>query len=199
MSYREFESTDEVNEWAQKYFGDFLNNPDEPIYDKVYEYTGNTYIPINRLLRALPSWPAEECKNGLSEVYREFYDDGMELYEYLGRFKVPENVIVYRFLSHEGVKELFGRWFPRKGRRGREKAFMSTSLLLSAAKEFAKSKRGVMLRIRVPAGTPGLYVSQDQYKGNLLRECELLLPPGIQLQVVKMGVFRLECEMSEIT
>ncbi|MBO4788081.1 MAG: hypothetical protein J5531_04180 [Lachnospiraceae bacterium] len=199
MSYREFTSTDEVNEWAQEHFGEFLNYPDEPIYDKVYEYTGNTYIPINRLLRALPSWQAEECKDRLPEAYREFYDDGMVLYDYLSRFRIPEDVIVYRFLSREGIKELFGRWIPRKGRKGLEKAFMSTSLLLSAAKEFAKDKRGVMLRIRVPAGTHGLYVSQDQYKGNLLRECELLLTPGIQLQVVKTGLFRLECEMVEIT
>lgn len=199
MSYREFESTDEVNEWAQKYYGDFLNNPEEPIYDKVYEYTGNTYIPINRLLRALPSWPADECKEGLSEVRREFYEDGMVLYEYLRGFIVPEDVIVYRFLSREGVKELFGRWFPWKGRRGREKAFMSTSLLLSAAKEFAKNSHGVMLRIRVPAGVHGLYVSQDQYKGNMLREYELLLSPGLQLQVVKMGLCQIECEITGTT
>ena len=76
---------------------------------------------------------------------------------------------------------------------------MSTSLLLSAAKEFAKNQRGVMLRIRVPAGVHGLYVSQDQYKGNTLREYELLLPPGLQLQVVKMGLRQIECEITGAT
>ena len=118
MSYREFSSADEVSEWAQEHFGEFLNYPDEPIYDKVYEYTGNTYIPINRLLRALPSWQAEECKDRLPEAYREFYDDGMVLYDYLSRFRIPEDVIVYRFISREGIKNCLEDGSPGKGERG---------------------------------------------------------------------------------
>lgn len=198
MSYREFSSAEEVAAWAQEHYGSFLNNPDELIYNKVFEYTGNTYIPINRLLRELPSWPAEGYREKLSEVYREFYDDGMELYDYLRRYSLPEGVVVYRFISRGGLKELFGSWFPWKGRSSLEKAFMSTSLLLSAAKEFGKNDRGVMLKIRVPKGTHGLYVSQDQYQGNQLREYEYLLPPRVMLRVVKAGLFQIECEAEEM-
>ena len=198
MSYREFTSAEEVQAWAQEHYGSFLNNPDEPIYDKVFDYTGNTYIPINRLLRKLPTWPAKKYREKLSEVYQEFYDDGIVLDDFLRSYTLPEGVVVYRFISRKGIKELFGRWFPRKARSGLEKAFMSTSLLKSAAREFAKNDRGVMLKIRVPKGTHGLYVSQDQYKGNQLREYEFLLPPRVMLRVVKTGLFQIECEAEEM-
>ena len=198
MGYREFLDPKEINEWAEKHYSKFLNNPDEHIYDKVYEYTGNNYWAINQLLRQLPEKDEDELKESVNKDYWQDLDDSKKLRQYIREFVLPEDVIAYRAISGDGIKALFGRFFPTKGSCGKEKGFMSTSLLLSAARKFAKENGcGRVLKLFIPAGTHALYASQDKYKGNRLREYELLLPPGMKMSVRRNKIWTIECDVVE--
>ena len=53
-NYREFKNANEVNEWAYKYYGNFLNETSTEIYNKVFEYTGSFYTSINSFMRKAP-------------------------------------------------------------------------------------------------------------------------------------------------
>lgn len=193
MGFREFTSIEEINEWAAKQYGEFLNHPEEAIYDIVFSYTGDAYFAMNNLLRGLPVMSPKELKE--TKIDSSFQDETIALFEYVMGFRLNEDIIVYRSVTRRGIKELFRSWYPRKGRTGIEKAFMSTTMLRSIAARYSKKNKGVTMRIRVPKGVHALYVSQDDYKGNLLKEYELLLRPGIELRVIKSGLFAIECEV----
>ena len=193
MGFREFTSIEEINEWAAKQYGEFLSHPEEPIYDVVFSYTGSAYYAMNNWLRGLPLMSLEELKE--TKKYSSFRDETVALYEYIMGYRLNEDINVYRSVTRRGIKELFRSWLPRKGMTGIEKAFMSTTMLRSTAVRYSKKNKGVTMRIRVPKGVHALYVSQDDYKGNLLKEYELLLRPGIELRVIKSGLFAIECEV----
>lgn len=198
MGYREFHNPKEINEWAEKHYRKFFDNPNELIYDKVYEYTGNNYMVINQLLRKYPGKDEEEIKNCIYKDYWQELDDSKMLRHYIQGFVLPEDVIAYRAISGDGINALFGCTFPTKGDCGKESGFMSTSLLLSATKKFARENGCLrVLKLFIPAGTHALYASQDEYMGNRLREYELLLPPGMKLYVRRNKIWTIECDIIE--
>ena len=196
--YRKFTDPSEVNDWAQKYYGRFLNNQEAPIYKKIYEYTGSSYYPINMALRNLPEVDEEDAKKYARESYWEYLDDAKMIRQYIEEYILPENIVAYRYISLQGLKGLFGSYFCWKGREGKDKGFMSTSLLKSCAQNFTqKDGIGLILKLFIPAGTHALYASQDNYGNNLLREYELLLPPRMKLKVRKNRWRMIECDVIE--
>lgn len=217
--YHEFSNPEEVNEWVQRFYSDVISDTESTSAQAIYEYTGSWYKNINSLLRRdnIPPIGTEafltadysyiqHYSKELEEYgfHDEFIDQSEEasqalrIYNKLQEYSLPEPIIAYRYVS----KPLFRTY----KREHTDKAFMSTSLLESVAKErlWENGIRGLfgnyVLKMYIPAGVHAIYVSQDQIEGNLLREYELLLEPNLNIEIGKrISIFPLkyECTVSK--
>ena len=83
MDYREFATSEEAHAWANKHYSGLMyEGRFREARAKIIEYTGNTYVPINSVLRVAPDYGSEaydKCDFGDYEDYR---DDIMLLYGY---------------------------------------------------------------------------------------------------------------------
>lgn len=132
---------------------DYTTDPPHPV----------SYVDINNQLRGL-SDPTPVVTEHVHEIDRA-----------LAGHPVPEDVIVTRGtgLSHLGVSPM-----EMIGERFEDKAYMSTSLGGPAA---AFAGKEAILHLRVPAGTPALYLERvSAYGGG---ERELLLGRGVEYTV----------------
>lgn len=148
----------------------------------VRTYTGDTYEPINEYLRGITARVSDDHRDAITRIDRVIEDAP----------RVPENVTVSRAIGADvfGLKEgsnlsgLVGRTF-------RDDGFASTALQ-SSVKSLERYE--VELRLDVPSGTRGLYVSSHTRKDeNSLAvygmvENELLLGRGIEYEITDAAI-----------
>ncbi|MFI7168184.1 ADP-ribosyltransferase [Rhodococcoides fascians] len=148
----------------------------------VRTYTGDTYEPINDYLRGITSRVSDDHRDAITRIDRVIENAP----------RVPENVTVSRAIGADvfGLKEgsnlsgLVGRTF-------RDDGFASTAMQ-SSVKSLERYE--VELRLDVPSGTRGLYVSSHTKKDeNALAvygmvENELLLGRGIAYEITDAAI-----------
>ena len=148
----------------------------------VRTYTGDTYEPINDYLRGITSRVSDDHRDAITRIDRVIENAP----------RVPENVTVSRAIGADlfGLKEgsnlsgLVGRTFQDDG-------FASTAMQ-SSVKSLERYE--VELRLDVPSGTRGLYVSSHTKKDeNALAvygmvENELLLGRGIAYEITDAAI-----------
>lgn len=189
-TYKEFQTVEEGNDWGWKFFSDILvPSKDNNAYLSVFCYTGSMFCKWNKVLRKYPAIESglfEECDK------REFSEDGeqicriKEVNSLLRQHNIPENIIVYRYTKKKHIKDLCSSHFFRNGLRFFDKAFLSTTLISELLYDFAKTKEyDCLLKIYVPKGTQGAYVSLKNPLSKL-NEQEVLLAPNLMLEIVKV-------------
>ena len=185
MDYREFSNTDEAERWAWEHYSDLLNLPPESeLYKLIYYYTGSMYKIINILLRGSISNDTFDV-----EEYTEEIEAITKLNVMLQSHSLPEPITVHRFTYLSAIKRMAGVRFLHKGVCFSDKAFVSTTLIKKLLVPFGKeNKCTCVLKIYLPKGIHGAYVSLKTYK-TLLNEQEFLLPPNITMKIKKIHYF----------
>ena len=91
--------------------------------------------------------------------------------------RIPENIIVYRYISDNFVQELITN--SKKNKWTYDKGFLSTSLTDSIAKD--EESHEYLLEIYIKRGTIGAFVTSIADGGEL----EILLYPNCGLRIVE--------------
>lgn len=194
--YREFINTEEAEQWAWKHYADFLNFPPESeIYKTFFWYTGSWYTECNNIMRSIP----EKCIGINSGVSAEVIRAIQIMNDVLCSYSLPENVITYRFTHKEDIKKLCHAKRLPVGMTFADSAFLSTTLVKSLLENFGKENHGdCVLKLYLPKGTPGAYVSFNDNR-SCLNEQEFLIPPHMRFQITKIHYFTfpllIECMM----
>lgn len=188
--YREFQTAEEAEEWADTHYADLLSmNPEDELYRIISYYTGSWYKCLNELLRVCPPLdsPAFERIN-----FAEREDEKQEILKInsvLNRYSLPENIIVYRYTHLRDLIKMTCKYIPRNGLCFSDKAFVSTTLVKGLLEQFSRENRCTcVLKICLPKGMSGAYVSFKTDK-TLLNEQEFLLPPNIKMKITKIHCF----------
>lgn len=191
--YKEFLCAKDAEEWAHTHFSDVLALPkDSFTYQSVLYYTGSMSRKWNRTLRRCPSIESGDFEKYASS---DCASDG----EHIGRIKevnrfirqhnIPEDIVVYRYTHRKVLKQLCSAAILRKGMIFTEKGFCSTTLVKDALQKFSEQHEcDCVLKIYLPKGLPGVYASLD-FPLSVLCEYEILLPPNVQFEIVKVHTF----------
>lgn len=151
-------------------------------------YQGGRFETLNGYMRGtLPFTPNER-----ERAYIEQQRDGLN--SLMARSRTTENLEVHRGMlvtpRDPAAAALLASWQP--GATFREPAYLSTTLDPRLAQRFSQSDspwpntpgtRSVDIRVRVPAGTPAVYMNAARPRGNT-DERELLLTSGLTYRVV---------------
>lgn len=112
-----------------------------------------------------------------------FYQQHLkQMIQKIPTYHIPNNIIVYRYISKGLLKEMCPSYPPKAGMIIHDKGFMSTTLIresMDTHREVDISLK-ILLKISVPAGTPGTYVGHLK---NMLAEYEVILAPNTQLRI----------------
>lgn len=189
MDYRELATLEEAHAWANEHYSGLMyEDRFSEARAKIIEYTGNTYVPINSVLRVAPDYGSEaydKCDFGDYEDYR---DDIMLLYDTLSQFPLKENIVAYRAITWRSLFRLC-KGVPRKGVIFREKAFASTSLVRSSVLDFSKEHNcPCILMILLPKGLAGAFVS-NYASYDRLDENEFLIVANSRFEILTIHPF----------
>lgn len=184
-NYREFHTEEEAEGWAWDNYADLLSiDTESELYKIISAYTGSWYKSLNELLRACPPIGTPEFNSVNFGVYEENKQALLAINDMLKHYCLKENIIVYRF-THVSCIIKMAHNMPRKGICFYDKAFVSTTLVKHLLKDFERDNHCTcLLKLFLPKGTPGAYVSFKQDK-SLLNEQEFLLPPNIKMKITK--------------
>lgn len=190
MDYREFSNADESEQWAWNHYSDLLSlDPDSEQYKLIFSYTGSWYKALNRLMRVCPAVGSEAFDKADFGAYAEEKAEIIALNSILQKYSLPEPIVVHRFAHISDIIKMSKARFLRKGVQFSDKAFVSTTLVKSLLIPFGKENRcSCVLRIYLPKGFPGAYVSFKAGK-SLLNEQEFLLPPNVSIKIIKIHYF----------
>lgn len=177
--YREFRSAEEAEQWAAIHYPDIygdqrLANPD---FEILTYYSGSCYKLYNQFLRF-----GREFSEGTMNEARQ-------LVSIIEKYKIPEPIVAYRYTHKQDMKHLSLGKRLRPGMRFADKGFFSTSLVKSSLDDFRrKYKRNCLLKLFLPKGTHGTYISLKGTR-SILNEQELLLQRGTEFEIVKINYF----------
>ncbi|HCW54098.1 MAG TPA: hypothetical protein DG753_10240 [Clostridium sp.] len=200
--YTEFNTEEDVDEWANENYGEWLEKLQRENYncdcndvaDLLYCYTGSMNLIFNKILRGYLDFELEE------DELKDFTNKINIINTEISNFKLKENIIVWRYTYKKFFEQLFESNKIKVGRKFIEKSFMSTTLLPKNLEEFALSNHyDTLLNICLTKGTNGAYVD---FEKDGLNEREFLLPKGCKFKLIKKK-FRLlrwphyvyECEL----
>lgn len=196
--YREFNNKEEAELWAWRYYADLLDLPPEDELIKIISsYTGSYYKAYNQLLRICPPIHSTEFEKIDLEDRADEVEEIYKINYALRNFSLPENIVVYRFTHRKYIQKLCSSRRLRSGMEFSDKAFFSTTLVQNMLDEFRRQNRcNCVLKIYLPQGTPGAYVSFKEER-SCLDEQEFLLPPNMKFKILKIHYFtcplRIEC------
>lgn len=169
-----FRSPNDVNLWYEKYKSYFPsdNDADTDFLKALYYFTGNANILVNRALRYDMSILEGDI---MQSIFQRLIDK-------IPTYHIPNNIIVYRYISKGLLKEMCPPYPPRTGMIIHDKGFMSTTLIRESLDTHRQSDLSlkILLEISVPAGTSGTYVGHLK---NMLSEYEVILAPNTQLHI----------------
>lgn len=187
--YRKFRSEEEAESWAWEHYEEIMAlSPESKLYKDIFAYTGNLFVPVNRVLRALPPYKTSKFTSYDLGAYHEYHDIIPEIIDTLNQYKTPENIVVFRFTHLRVIKNLCGTRWLRSGLEFSDKAFLSTTLLRNHLVAFGKQHHcNCVLELCLPQGTHGAYVSLPNPWD--LKEYEFLLPPNIKLKIINIYAF----------
>ena len=187
--YRVFTSSMDAHIWAKENYSELLFN--EAFCEarkRIIEYTGNTYVPINSILRAAPEYGSEAFNKCVLGDYEDYRIDIAILIQTLNQFPLMENIVAYRAITWRALLKLC-KGLPKKGGIFRDKAFTSTSLTLASVEEFSKTHHyPCILKLFLPQGVFGAFVS-NYAEHDLLDENEFLIAPNLDFEIVSINPF----------
>ena len=170
--YTKFKTSDEVDLWYEKYKSYFPsdNDGDKDFLEALNMYTGSGNHIFNNHLR---------CNIQLDPFYQKNFT---KMFDKLPTYHIPDNIIVYRYISKGLLKNMSPIYPPKRGMTIQDKGFMSTTLIKESMDNHRQSDVSlkILLKISVPAGTPGTYVGHLK---NMLSEYEVILAPNTQLYI----------------
>ncbi|MEV0601246.1 ADP-ribosyltransferase [Streptomyces sp. NPDC050315] len=159
--------------YGKQYWNDYVDNLDPDAKRSLWNYSGESfpsYHDMNGYLRGIDGYgPAPEVLRDIDGVDRV-----------LGSRPVPDNVMVVRGtgLGHLNLRsplDMLGKTYPDKG-------YFSTSLGNHPVPSFAGKE--AILHLRVPKGTPALWLEKVSQFGD--SERELLLARGSEFKVTRV-------------
>ncbi|MDE6748257.1 MAG: ADP-ribosyltransferase [Lachnospiraceae bacterium] len=196
--YREFYCIEETEMWARKYYADLLALPKEnELHKMISYYTGSYYKWYNKLLRDYLPIDSDRFRAIDSADIRDDIKEIQKIIEVLCKHSLPENIIAYRFTHKKDIRSLCNGSTIHVGSEFSDKAFYSTTLICSLLNDFRRQNHcNCLLKLYLPKGLPGAYVSLDK-EWSCLDEQEFLLPPNIKFKILKIHHFtyplQIEC------
>jgi len=181
--YREFHTYQEASEWGMSNYGKWLllinnNNISMKEEDVAYllsTYTGSMNIIYNQFLRGYGDFDESEIA--------EYTRDINIIEKAICQYELNENIIVHRYIHKKLLLYLFESKKPKVGELFTDKGFVSTTLVKSLLKDFAKMHHyNCILKLYLPKGTKGVYIN---FEFSMLNEEEFLLPPNMKFRLVK--------------
>lgn len=160
--FRKFSSKETADKWA---LGVGSLNPDisDDVANALEQYKGETYSDINNDLR----------ESGYSDIWGDDIEAIDSAFEGMG---TPGAVTVYRGGSYDAFED----YDDLTGSVIKDQAFVSTSLVEGVA---AAHSDGLMIEIRLPEGTPAIFMDVWKVTG-WDTESELLLPRDTKFKVI---------------
>lgn len=172
-TYKNFLHFNDADNWVNIYKDYFPSNndTDKDFLKALYYYTGNANTLVNRALRYDMSILEGDF---MQPIFQKMIDK-------LPTYHIPDNIIVYRYISKGLLIEMCPSYPPKKGMLLADKGFMSTTLVKESITNYRHSNSSlkILLEISVPAGTKGTYIGRI----NSLFEHEILLAPNTQLRI----------------
>lgn len=183
-TYSQFNNPSEVISWANQFKSCFPSDSDsdKEFISAINYYTSDANVPINRFLR---------CKHKDSIKASLIHNTYKQMVSKLPTYQIPDNVVVFRYISHQLLKEMCPSFPPKKDMIISDKGFMSTTLLRSYLFDFRKARNlDILLVISIPKGTRGTYVGLLQ---DSLHEYEIILVPDTHLRIDSKFPFSSRC------
>lgn len=171
--YKAFLSSNEVQKWLAQFNSFFPsdNDTDKEFLKAIDFYTASANPVFNNYLRYNTKLDPEDFD----------YPYVMKMLEKINTYYIPDNIIVYRYISKGLLKEMCPSYPPKKNMIMQDKGFMSTTLIKESVNSYrANRSQNILLVISVPIGTKGMYVGHLK---NTLDEYEVLLAPSTQLHI----------------
>ncbi|MEU9173983.1 ADP-ribosyltransferase [Streptomyces sp. NPDC048420] len=166
-----FDSNTAAEQYGAKHWNDYADNLPAEQKAAVHSYTGPDHFRINGFLRE-----GEGSYHDIPEVRRHVE----QLDKAPAGSRVPEDVVVSRGTGLRHYLEQMDSVNPAHmvGKKFTDDAYMSTSL-----GDAVFTNKGAVLHLRVPEGTPGLYVENLGRYG--AKERELLLGHGNEYTITE--------------
>lgn len=189
--FKELETSDEADNWAKCYFNDVIEATiNSETYMSLMYYTGSMARKWNAILRSIDV--GFDSVDFDKEYGKHFAPDGDQLrrtketYNFIISQSIPENIVVYRYMDFSVLERYFNQCENIEGELYIDKGFMSTTLVASLLEEFSqKHQCNCLLKIYVPSGTVGAYVSPHN-NFSRLNEQEVLFPPNTKVKILKI-------------
>lgn len=205
--YREFHTAEEAEAWGRKYFGDWLHEfqyggkyysavPNDPEF---YAYTNSEEVinqakenlafqqycgfeaeKVNVRLRNISGW-----KPPITDILYNRIVSTMD--RTIQRYKIPENITVYRYANADDVKNEYGFLYIRK--QICDKGYIGAGLCgeslasIYEADEAHRKGYNLLFKIYVPVGTTALYVGLISRRW---AEQEIIFPRGTCFQILSI-------------
>lgn len=171
--YTEFHSPKDTKLWYKKYKDFFPSVKDE---DKDFLYALDMYTAS-----ANPVFNNHLRHNEPLETSDFYYPYITSMVTKLPTYTIPDNIIVYRYISKGLLKEMCPSYPPKKNMIMQDKGFMSTTLIRNSVNSYRDNRsQNILLVISVPTGTKGTYVGELP---NMLTEYEVILAPNTKLRI----------------
>lgn len=170
--YTKFISPNDVDLWYEKYKSSFPsdNKTDNEFLEALDLYTAS----VNHILNGYLRYDIE-----LDDFYQQLL---IQMVKKLPTYQIPDNIVVYRYISKGLLKEMCPSYPPKRGMLLTDKGFMSTTLIRKSINNHrqADTSLKILLEISVSAGTKGTYVGHLK---NMLPEYEVILAPNTKLRI----------------
>ncbi|WP_295092429.1 ADP-ribosyltransferase [Ruminococcus sp.] len=179
-SYTQFNDSSFAKEWGNRHYAEWSQK-----YMKILDIADYLF-DIPNILSPLEKYCGYDYRN-INNYLRNGIDDSNNYYRELSDFlmivlisapRIPENLVVYRLVCDEFIDSLINNNKRIRATPTTEKGFMSTSLIKDICnnpEHYSNAKN--LLKIFVPKGTMGVYVSKITHRN----EEEILLRPDLSL------------------
>lgn len=171
--YTKFRSADEVDLWYEKYQAHFPsdNDSDKEFLKALYYYTASANVLVNNALRY-----------DITILDGDYMQSTFQrMIDKLPTYQVPDNIIVYRYISKGLLKEMCPSYPPKVRMIIHDKGFMSTTLIRESVNSYrSRRDQNILLVISIPYGKKGTYVGHLK---DTLSEYEVILAPNTQLRI----------------
>lgn len=188
----EFKTIEASSKWAEKYYSDLIKNSIMSTNKKTSEFLKSDikneytvgelmYIYINtayhhNINKSLRDKNTPEDKNDIVKKMKPLIT---KLYS----TSVKEDIVVYRFLMFNYLKEIANKEKIKFGTMLTERGFLSASLVYNEIRNtIPYSSYDCVLKILIPKGTFGAYVASFS---KVEEEQEFLIPPTTKLMVIE--------------
>lgn len=171
--YKEFHFPDETHSWYIKYKSHFPsdNDNDKEFLQAINYYTASANPLFNNFLRYNTKLESDDF----------IYPYIIKMIDKLPTYQIPDNIVVYRYISKQLLKEMCPSYPPKKGMIITDNGFMSTTLIRESVNSYRDGRnQNILLIIYVPSGTKGTYVGHLK---DTLTEYEVILAPNTKLHI----------------